>query len=211
MIDFKNRQSNWKSKRHLKRSRANGQDTLYLLTAGLLFSGFFMNHIKPSNYTPLITTQTVINQAQAKEKIIPSSTPTPSMYIDVRIKIVSDYLTDNGSKDILAPYAEEFVQMADKYGLSYTLMPAIAGKESGFGRYMVPGSFNPFGIGGTSLIYFKSFTDAIAYEANLLSSNYRYEANSGIGYKYCPPSECATNWVSTVTQFENDMLARGNK
>src|SRR3972149_11598763 len=67
------------------------------------------------------------------------------------------YLTSNGSP--LAPYSREFIRIADKYGLDWKLLPAIAGVESTFGRFIPFGSYNAYGW-HNGKYYFNSWTSA---------------------------------------------------
>lgn len=58
----------------------------------------------------------------------------------------------------LAGYGAKFISEADKYGIDWKLMPAIAVQESSGGKYMK--NNNPFGWGSCE-IKFASFNEAI--------------------------------------------------
>lgn len=58
----------------------------------------------------------------------------------------------------LSIYSEQFITVADKYGLDWRLLPAIAVRESSGGKEMC--GFNPFGWGSCSL-NFDSIEEAI--------------------------------------------------
>lgn len=83
--------------------------------------------------------------------------------VDARAAILQNFLQKYRSP--LAPYAKEFVEVADKYELPWTLLPAISGKESGFGKVIPEGSYNPFGwavyTGKTSGAGFDTWDEAI--------------------------------------------------
>ena len=83
-------------------------------------------------------------------------------------------------KSPLKPHAETFVDVADKYGIEYTLLPAISCMESTCGKFMIPQTYNPFGWGiyGTNYIAFKSFDEAIEVVGSVLpfkTNNYVVE------------------------------------
>jgi len=59
---------------------------------------------------------------------------------DARSIIIKNYLDKANSP--LSPYSEMVVEVSDKYGLDYRLLPAIAQKESGLCRRIPEGSHN---------------------------------------------------------------------
>lgn len=86
------------------------------------------------------------------------------------------------SKDLpLAGYGEQFVMIAEKYGLPYNLLPAIAMRESTGGKFACYN--NPFGWGSCK-IKFSSFEEAIeSVGKNLGGGNpktARYYANKSV-------------------------------
>ena len=98
--------------------------------------------------------------------------------LDPRARILRDYL--NKHKSPLADHAQDFVEAADLYGIDWKLVPAIAGTESTFGKF-VPGgtnsaysSYNAWGWGvyGTQAIYFRSWKDGIYTLSEGLKRNY---------------------------------------
>lgn len=111
----------------------------------------------------------------------------------------------------LAQYAELIVSEADKNGIPYTLVPAIAGKESTFGRQIKPGSHNAWGVmtwdkvGNRSVRVFNSWQEGIAFEAKLLGDNYITDMVGGIQTRYCPSYECSNTWTNDVTGFAEAM------
>jgi hypothetical protein len=123
---------------------------------------------------------------------------------DKRTKILKDFFDKN--KSPLASSSAYFIEIADEYGLDWTLMPAITGMESNFGRAMPRGTNNPFGLGGKQFMTFLSIEEAIHYEGKLLSQSYKLAANSAIGSIYCPKYECNQNWAVIVTNFSEDIL-----
>lgn len=145
------------------------------------------------------------------------TTPAPSAQV---IKVVSNedpralklynYLKSKGSP--LADQSAYMLQLADEFDLPWTLMPAIAGKESSYGKNVRAGSYNPFGLGGVdNYMYFGSWEEAILYEAKLLSNHYRFNMNKGIQKKYCPTVECDRDWAEHVTEFQQSILIQQTK
>lgn len=132
----------------------------------------------------------------------PSATLAPKE--DQRIEILKNFLTENNSP--LASYSAFFIETADKYALDWTLMPAISGMESNFGKRMPEGSNNPFGLGGGKLMKFTALYDSIEFEAKLLSEKYKLASNRAIGSIYCPNFECNQNWAVIVTNFSEEIL-----
>lgn len=131
-------------------------------------------------------------------------------YKDVRAQRLYEDLKKANSP--MAGSAGTFIQMADKYGLDWTLMPAIAFKESSLGKH-IANDFNPFGMTtglktGPRFRAFSSWEDAIETEAKLLSGNYRMNSNMAIGSKYCPASECSDNWAETVTNYSLALVTK---
>ncbi len=123
----------------------------------------------------------------------------PVHAFDERVLKLSQYLKTRNSS--LAPYAQTFVDEADKNGLDYKLLPAIAGVESTFGRAFMPGTYNYYGWGG-GLIYFESNEDGIAKVSEGLKKGYLdkgAKSVAAISYIYCPPSHFS--WYSKVTNF----------
>jgi len=99
---------------------------------------------------------------------------------------------------------DTFIEEADKNGLDWKFLPAIAGVESNFGRVLLDGSYNPFGWGG-GYLYFKSFEQGIKTVAQGLTEPvYRGgKTPEAIGPIYCPPNY--RYWINGVWQFMNEL------
>lgn len=164
-----------------------------LLIVGILFAVF-------SIFTHKKTTKPVI----VPQTTPPSKTIKVVVSVDQRLETLERFLKEKDSP--LAPYSDHFIEIADKYGLDWTLMPAISGIESNFGKKMPEGSNNPFGLGGRSLMTFQNLYDAIEYEGKLLSKDYKLASNRAIGSIYCPQHECNQKWAITVTNFSEEIL-----
>ncbi|RLD03148.1 MAG: hypothetical protein DRI56_12980, partial [Chloroflexota bacterium] len=93
---------------------------------------------------------------------------------DARGAILQEYLKARNSP--LLNHADDFIRAADQYRLPWTLLPAIAGKESGFGKSIPKNSYNPFGwgvyTGQQTGVNFSSWKEAIFSVAKGLRENY---------------------------------------
>lgn len=114
-------------------------------------------------------------------------------------KVLKAYFEKIGSP--MLPYIDSFLEACTTYDLDCYLLPAIAGIESTFGKFIAPGSNNPFGW-GRGIIPFASFHEAIMTVGKGLRENY---INKGahtveaIGAIYCE----GNTWSGKVTYFMN--------
>ena len=153
----------------------------------------------PEHYTPQYLS------VRAQERPAPTQTPSSECAEEKRVCLLTKFLTSKNSP--LTAYAKLFVQLADEKGLDWTLMPAISGIESSFGKQTIEGSHNPFGLGGDNFMHFESWEDAIRFEAALLSKHYRWNIARGIQMKYCPDSDnCNREWPTVVSNFSEEIL-----
>lgn len=114
-----------------------------------------------------------------------ASAPTASIEVKVddireqKAAIIDTYFKERSMP--LKGTGMTFVLVAEKYGLDYRLLPAIAIRESSGGKAAC--GFNPFGWGSCKLHNFKSYEDAIeALGKNLGGANQKtaryYAGNS---------------------------------
>ena len=182
---------NYKSRR-VEKGKTLRKIILFFLIIGILFAFFsIFSHKKTTKPAPFLQTT-------------PPSTIKVIISVDQRLEMLEMFLKKKNSP--LAPYSDYFIEIADKYGLDWTLMPAISGIESNFGKKMPEGSNNPFGLGGRSLVTFQNLYDAIEYEGKLLAKDYKIASNRAIGSIYCPQHECNQKWAVTVTSFSEEIL-----
>jgi hypothetical protein len=108
----------------------------------------------------------------------------------------------------LADHAETFVQVANKYGLDYRLLPAIATLESGGGKK----NFRPYNAWGWGSKGFTSFDEGIEVVGKGLKTGYidkGADTVEKIAPIYCPPNY--KNWIASVNQFMLEIENMGGK
>ena len=146
--------------------------------------------------------------------IAQAEAPTDSSYTAPNSTLVVDGMTAQQRADQidafytqrnvpLAGYGTVMVNDADKYGIDWKIVPAIAYMESTGGQHACPGkhgqpSYNAFGYGGCT-ISFKSYNEAIDTVsrdiAGLIPSTASYFAGKSVGQiidAYNPPAVAPT-------------------
>jgi hypothetical protein len=108
----------------------------------------------------------------------------------------------------LAENSETFVRVADEYGIDYTLLPSIACQESTCAKFLIEGTYNPFGWGiyGDNYISFDSYDDAIEGVGKGLNDGYfakGYDTLAEIAPIYTPPSN--GSWYRGVNWFSSQI------
>jgi len=123
--------------------------------------------------------------------------------LDPRAIVLKDYLAKHNSP--MQDNAQDFIDAADKYGVDWKLVPAIAGVESTFGK-RIPGGYNAYGWGvyGDNAIYFKSWKDGIYTLNKGLKENY---INKGLTNPYAMNRVYAASprWGGNVSYFIADI------
>lgn len=140
---------------------------------------------------------------------LPDNTPLVSVNVltsDARVEIVRQYL--NKYKSPLESKAEFLVSTADKYGLDFRLLTAIAQQESNLCKIIPPESYNCWGWGihSRGSLGFTSYEEAIETVSIGLKNEYidkGYTTVEQIMKKYTPMSD--GSWARGVNQFMNDM------
>lgn len=113
--------------------------------------------------------------SKAQFRAIPDTPETLGFSIggeDARVRALNEFLSLYSSP--LLQYAPLIVEVSDKYGLDYRLLPAIAMQESNLCKKIPEGSFNCWGYGiyGGKVIRFKSFEEGIETVAEALYKDY---------------------------------------
>lgn len=128
---------------------------------------------------------------------------------DARPLIIKQYLQKYGSE--LEPYAQEIVNVSDKYGLDFRLLVAIAQQESNLCKRIPENSYNcwGFGIYGDKVLRFSSYSEGFERVASTLKKEYidkGLTTPEKIMAKYTPPSvEIGGPWAKGVNIFLKDM------
>lgn len=132
-----------------------------------------------------------------------------SKKLDREARVLASYLEYRNSP--LQYNAQDFVDAAKEYNLDWKMLPAIAGVESTFGKF-IPGGYNAWGWGvyGTNAIYFKSWKEAIFTISQGLRENY---LNKGLNNPYAINKVYAASphWGGRVTFFMRDLESFENK
>ena len=128
---------------------------------------------------------------------------------DSRASLIHDFLLNYDSP--LAPYARDFVETSDRYGLDFRLLPAIAMQESNAGLKIPDSSHNAWGFGvyGDEALGFKNWETAIDTVGRELKAEYidkGFITPQQIMYKYTPQSiEKGGPWAKSVEYFMTEM------
>jgi hypothetical protein len=123
-----------------------------------------------------------------------------------RVLVLQMFLEKHHSP--LAANAETFVEVADKYGLDYRLLPAISCMESTCGRFLLPESHNAWGWGiyGNQAIYFEDFDQAIEEVGRGIYEGYvqkGLDTPRKMAPIYTPPRP--GHWLGGVNSFMEQM------
>jgi hypothetical protein len=111
----------------------------------------------------------------------------------------------------LADHSETFIEVADLYQIDWTLLPAIASQESGFGKRTPSCAlYNPFGWTSTTspcgFYRFESFDDAIRHVAqkiNNLSCYARFRETGDLFELAKKYNSVSTNeWIKKISFFQ---------
>jgi len=162
--------------------------SLYLLHAG------DRNHTNLYGFAPVVHYQALPEQKEVSSIDLDTQ--------DARVAVLTDFFQSNHS--ILTPYAQEIVTDADKYGLDYRLLPAIAMQESTLCQKFPKNSFNcwGFGIYTGHMTKFSSFDEAIDTISKTLDQQYKaygLVTPDAIMTKYTPSSN--GSWAAGVNLF----------
>lgn len=147
-------------------------------------------------------------QSVAYAALPPSSGMLKSEIVeeDARIAVVRDFFTKY--KSPLLGLEDEVVASADKYGLDYRLIPAIAMQESNLCKKIIKDSYNcwGFGIYGKRVTKFDNYKEAIDTVTKTLATKYKsngLETPEEIMTKYTPGSN--GSWAFGVNHFMNQL------
>ncbi len=122
--------------------------------------------------------------------------------VDARESALKEFFKRYSSP--LEDHAKEVVLAADKYGIDYRLLPAIAMQESGLCKKIPKDSYNcwGFGIYGKKVTRFENYPQAINTVSKTLATEYiakGYDNPEKIMQKYTPSSN--GSWAESVVFF----------
>lgn len=143
------------------------------VTTVLLISSFIMLLGLPSNKSNAsFDVAPVYAQALYSENTTNLKKPHEYDPVDIRIQALSQFL--ESYKSPLSPYTETAVKIADRWGLDYALIPAIAMQESGGCKIIPIDSYNcwGFGIYGDKVTRFESYERAMNAVAKTIKETY---------------------------------------
>lgn len=122
---------------------------------------------------------------------------------DIETEILASYLARFNSP--LQYHAQDFVDASKTYNVDWKLVPAIAGVESTFGKF-IPGGYNAWGWGvyGNQAVYFTSWRDGIFTVTKGLKENY---IDKGLTNPYAMNTIYAESpfWGGKVSYFLADL------
>jgi hypothetical protein len=126
--------------------------------------------------------------------------------VDARVVAVKTFLSFY--KSPLAPFSQEIVSTADKYGMDYRLIPAIAMQESTLcknlpAKYKNTHNCWGFGIYGKKVTSFDSYSQAIDIVTKTLATKYKaagLETPEQIMSKYNPVSPNGS-WATSISSY----------
>lgn len=116
---------------------------------------------------------------------------------DIRVKALTKVFEKYNSP--LAQEAQSYVELADKNGVDWKLLPAISGLESSFGKRLMPNSYNAYGWGGGH-IYFDSWAHGIDTITKALSEKY-YARGATTVWTIGPIYAESPTWAVRVDSF----------
>lgn len=171
----------------------------------LLFSLSFLSYSFHKN----VSLASSFSQTKIAYAALPNASGTLKTNVlarDARITAVKNFF--KRYKSDLFPYAEEVVNVADKYGLDYRLIPAIAMQESNLCKKAPKNSYNcwGFGIYGKKVTRFENYSDAINTVTKTLAQKYKadgLETPEEIMSRYTPGSN--GSWANGVNQFMDQL------
>lgn len=169
-----------------------------------IFSILTLNKDKVKNVTEDNKTGVKVYASLPKEFPIVSDSIEQA---DARPEIIRNYFIRYNSP--LVKLSNYIVEKADKYGIDYRLIPAIAQQESNLCKIIPPETYNCWGWGihSKGTLGFNSYEEAIEAVMTGLKSEYidkGLTTPDTIWKKYTPGSPDGA-WAKGVNQFMADM------
>lgn len=169
----------------------------------LILIGLFLT-LQKSSVKPLKTTTSFNVTASEPEINNIQAEVVPVKVSDSRPFILEKFLKGKP----LAPYSSYIVEVSDKYGIDYRLIPAIAMKESNAGAAVSEKSHNAWGF-ENGKTYFGSWEEAIDTVGKTLKNRYVAKGlvtPEQIMAVYAPPQlETGGKWAKDINVFYAQM------
>lgn len=152
---------------------------------------------------------TVHISAPLEQPAEPDGVETVIETADARSELVANFLERHNSP--LKPYdyfGRFFVELADRYGIDFRLVPAIAMQESNLCKVIPEDSYNclGFGVHSRGTLKFDRYEDGFERAARELKANYidrGLTTPEQIMRKYTPSSN--GSWAASVNQWMAEM------
>lgn len=188
---------------------------LFLTTGTIISTLGFFYHFSSSNaliaeaWTGEKNPNSEVLGTQIEDAVRPTGIQTDYQTEDARPAIVANFLERHNSP--LQPYdhyGKVFVEIADRYGIDFRLVPAIAMQESNLCKAIPPGSNNclGFGVHSRGTLAFDKYEDGFERAARELKKNYidiGLTTPEQIMTKYTPSSN--GSWANSVNQWMAEM------
>jgi hypothetical protein len=162
--------------------------------------------------TIIVLTVFILVAAIAPQGIFAQEVQTSSARLANRIAVKKDYALDVRTQAVrnifkrynspLVDQASLYVRYADEFGVDWRLLPSIAGLESTFGKFLMPGSYNAYGWGG-GYIYFESWEHGIRVVNRALRRNYMEKWGATDVWSIGPIYAESPTWSVRVNFFMN--------
>ncbi|MBI2268428.1 MAG: hypothetical protein HYU80_03230 [Candidatus Blackburnbacteria bacterium] len=188
--------------------------TFFLITPITLATSLFaLTIVSPKPQKPQLTLETSSLRSPKYGSRVYAAIPNPIGEVrgafttaDARSEIIKQYLEKYNSP--LLPYAQNLVVTAEKYGLDFRLLVAIAQQESNLCKKIPEDSYNCWGWGihSKGTLRFQSYPEAIEEVAQGLKEDYfdkGYTTPEDIMKKYTPFSP--GTWAAGIQQFLGEM------
>lgn len=170
-----------------------------------------LNYLTPIHSNTVYAQEYNLNTLSTKSSLKNVQSMTDILTEDARIIAMEKFLSDYNSP--MTPYANVFIEQADRYGLDWRLVASISGVESAFGNISPRNTNNGWGWrginpndGGWSI--FATWGTGITEVTRGLAEGYGVTLTPfQIESTYCPP--CGQNpahaWANGVTRFMNEL------
>lgn len=181
---------------------------------GSVIAGVITFYLAKQDNYPLLTLNNSGEERLASAEQLPELEQTEGMGTiletsDARAQIVANFLTRHDSP--LKPaeyYGQVFVEIADRYGMDFRLLPAIAMQESNLCKSIPEGSYNclGFGIHKRGTLGFENYEAGFERAGREIKQNYIDQGRTTpeqIMQKYTPSSN--GSWAASVNQWMAEM------